>query len=85
VTEPTPEKTRRAPSVAPRKNPTTGLWEFIVDLGPGPDAAGVWRERRQARRRGFSTKAAAQEALDDLRGKARTGTFTYDSKLTVAG
>jgi len=24
-------------------------------------------------------------ALDDLRGKARTGTFTYDSKLTVAG
>ena len=85
MTEPTPERNRRAPSVAPRKNPTTGLWEFIVDLGPGADPGGVWRERRQARRRGFATKAAAQEALDDLRGKARTGTFTYDSKLTVAG
>ncbi len=52
-------------SAAPRKDETTGTWWFVVDLGPGPDG-----KRRQARRRGFPTKKAAQEELDRLRVRA---------------
>ena len=73
----------RSSTASPRKNPTTGLWDFIVDLGPGVDATGAWRERRQARRRGFATKAEAQAVLDELRSKARSGTFTHESKVSV--
>lgn len=74
----------RSSSATPKRNQSTGLWEFVVDLGPGPDAKGMWRERRQARRRGFKTKAAAQEALDELRVSSRTGTHVPLSGETVA-
>lgn len=66
-------------SASPRKDPKTGTWSFVVDLGPGPDG-----KRRQARRRGFPTKRAAQEELDRLRVAAREGTFVEPSKTTVA-
>lgn len=61
----------RQRSAAPRQE-ANGTWSFVVDLGPGLDAKGQWRERRQARRRGFPTKKAAQEALDGLRTDSRT-------------
>ena len=41
------------------------------------------RERRQARRRGFATKKAAQDALDELRSSARQGTFVAPAKTTL--
>lgn len=55
--------TKRSTAATPKKNPTTGLWGFVVDLGPGLDAGGEWRDRRQARRGGFATMKAANEAL----------------------
>ena len=54
----------------PRKDPTNGAWWFVVDLPPGPDG-----RRRQAKRRGFKTKAEAQAALDELRVAGRQGTY----------
>ena len=45
---------------------------------PGQDG-----DRRQVRRRGFKTKKAAQEALDELRGKARTKSYVAPAKQSV--
>jgi Arm DNA-binding domain len=55
----------RAASAAPRQA-ADGTWWFIVDVGVGPEG-----ERRQARRRGFRTKKAAQEELDKVRRTVR--------------
>ena len=66
-------------NTGPRKDEKTGTWSFVVDLGPGPNG-----ERRQARRRGFPTKKAAQEALDQVRVTARDGTFVRPERMTVA-
>ena len=49
-----------------------------MDGGVGPD----W-ERRQVRRKGFATKKEAQEALDAIRGKARTKSYIPPAKQTV--
>jgi integrase len=57
-------------SAAPRRDPRTSTWWFVVDLPPGADG-----QRRQAKRRGFATKKAAQEALDALRVSGRDGSF----------
>lgn len=57
-------------SSVPGRDEKSGKWWFVVDLGPGADG-----KRRQARRRGFATKKAAQEALDEVRVTARDGTF----------
>jgi integrase len=68
-----------ARDAGPRRDPSNGTWWFIVDLPP--NAAG---KRRQAKRRGFKTKALAQAALDDLRVKARQGTYVAPVRQTVA-
>lgn len=62
-------------TAAPRKDPTSGTWWFIVDLPPGGDG-----RRRQAKRRGFRTKAEAQAALDDLRVSGRQGTYVAPAR-----
>jgi integrase len=55
----------------------SGKWYFVVDVDlPG-------NKRRQARRRGFSTKRAAQAALTELLGKLDGGSYVEPSKLTV--
>ena len=66
-------------NVGPRKDDRSGSWWFVVDLPRGPKG-----ERRQARRRGFPTRKAAQEALDRLRVSAREGTFVEPTKITLA-
>jgi integrase len=66
-------------SAGPQKDDRTGTWGFVVDLGAGPQG-----QRRQARRRGFTTKKAAQEALDKLRVSAREGTFVEITNVRVA-
>lgn len=66
-------------NAGPRRDEKSGTWWFVVDLGPGPDG-----RRRQARRRGFPTKKAAQEALDAVRVTAREGTFVAPARMTVA-
>ena len=60
---------------APRKDPKSGTWWFIVDLPPGGDG-----RRRQAKRRGFRTKAEAQAALDELRVSGRRGTYVAPAR-----
>lgn len=72
----------RQRSATPTKD-ASGRWGFIVDLGAGPDTSGVWRERRQARRRGFATKREAQETLDELRVSSKAGTYVAPERVTV--
>jgi integrase len=69
---------RRATSAAPHKDETTGRWEFWVDVPPGADG-----KRRLVHRRGFSTKKAAQEELDRIRGQARTNSYTAPKRQTL--
>ncbi len=63
---------------APRKDPENGTWWFVVDLPPKADG-----RRRQAKRRGFPTRRAAQAALDRLRVSAREGTHVAIDRMTV--
>src|SRR4051794_39776152 len=65
-------------SASPRRNAKNGTWYFIVDL---PNADGT---RKQAKRRGFRTKAEAQAALDDLRVSSRQGTYIAPDRQTLA-
>ena len=64
-------------SAVPRKDPKTGTWWFVVDLHSGGDG-----RRRQAKRRGFKTKADAQATLDELRVKARRGSYVAPIRQT---
>jgi len=68
----------RNSSAAPRKDPKTGTWFFVVDVGSGPDG-----KRRQVLRRGFSTKKQAREELDNVRRQGRTNRYVPPAKLTV--
>ena len=70
--------TKRAGTAGPRQDPNTGTWGFVVDGPPGPNG-----ERRQIRKRGFKTKREAQEVLDQLRVKARQGTYVPPKRQTV--
>ncbi len=70
--------TERNATAAPRKDPKTETWWFIVDAGIGPDG-----KRRQAKRRGFKTKKAAQEELDKLRRSVTTVTYVAPAKQTL--
>ena len=74
----------RNSTAAPTKDPSTGKWWFVLDLGPGPDANGAWRHRRQVKRRGFATKSAAMRAMTQLRTEAETGTYVVPRTETVA-
>src|SRR5262245_15368072 len=60
-----------------KKDARRGKWYFVVDL---PSADG---SRKQARRRGFTTKKAAQDALDELRGAVATGTYVDPTTITL--
>ena len=57
-----------------------GSWTFVVDLGTGPDG-----RRRQVRRGGFATKAAAEVELTRLKSSRDDSTYTDARGVTVAG
>lgn len=76
--------TGRNSTAVPRKDTRTNTWYFVVDLGPGSGKDGKPRERRQAYRRGFPTKKAAQEALDGIRHSIATATYVAPSRQTLA-
>jgi integrase len=67
----------RSASATPQKDPATGTWWFVIDSPSGGS------RRRQLRRRGFKTKAAAQAALDELRVAARRGGYVPRSNQTL--
>lgn len=55
----------------------SGRWYFVVDtVAPGG-------RRRQIRRRGFRTKAEANDALTDLLAELRDGSFVEPRKVTL--
>jgi integrase len=56
----------------------SGAWFFIVDIDTADG------RRRQLRRRGFSTKKAAQDALTTARSEMMNGPFVMPSRLTLA-
>lgn len=57
----------------------SGNWHFVVDTTP-PGAA----KRVQLRRRGFRTKREALDALDEIKGTLRTGTFVAPSRQSFS-
>ena len=60
-----------------RRDEATRKWSFIVDV---PDADG---RRKQLRRRGFSTKREAQDALNLVLGEVISGSFIRPQKQPV--
>ena len=70
--------TDRNATAAPRKDPATDTWWFVVDCGVGPDG-----KRRQAKRRGFPTKKAAREALDKVRRDVTTRVYVAPATQTL--
>lgn len=67
----------RSRSAVPHRDEKTGRWDFLVDVTPDGS------KRKMAHRRGFRTKAAAQEALDEIRRSVRKQSFVAPSKMTV--
>jgi integrase len=66
-----------------RRDQTRGTWLYVIDLPPGPD-----RKRRQKWKRGFLTKKAAQEAMNEVLGRVHRGTVPvlrfHDLRHTAA-
>ena len=61
-----------------KKDPVSGKYEFVVDLGRKPDG-----KRRQVRRRGFEKRHHADAALTDLKKEYKDGDLIDDNKVTV--
>ena len=59
------------------KKDASGQWRFVVDLRAADG------KRKQAYRRGFATKKAAQEALTKLLGDKQQGTFVAPVRSTL--
>ena len=76
------KKKKRNTSAVPQKDKAGRGW-FVVDVGPGLDGTGVWKERRQIKRRGFLTRKACQEALDEVRRSSGAGTFVPHHNQTI--
>lgn len=55
-----------------------GSWEFVADLGPGPGG-----KRRQVRKGGFPTQAAAAAALAELVTDNARGAVAAPGRVTV--
>ncbi len=62
---------------------THGTWAYRVDLGPGLDADGTHRQRRQRYKSGFPSKVAASAALAELATSLAQGSHLEASRLTV--
>lgn len=59
------------------KKDASGKWSFVVDL------VGVGGKRKQAFRRGFATKKAAQTELTRLLGDQQRGTYVAPTRSTL--
>jgi len=61
-----------------------GTWAYRLDLGPGLDADGAYRSRRQRYKSGFITKALAASALAALSTSLDEGSHVESSRLSVS-
>jgi integrase len=68
---------KRSREAGPKKDPRTGTWGFVTDV-----AMDEHGRRKQARRRGFKTRADAQRELDRLRVAVRDQTFVAPARQT---
>ncbi len=62
------------------RDKTHGAWHYRADVGRRPDG-----KRREQRKGGFRTKAAAQAALAELINAVAKGEHRDDGRLTVGG
>jgi len=62
------------------KDPKHGTWAYYLSHGSDPKT----KQRRQYRKAGFKTKAAAASAAAKLKTSLDTGTYTEPSKKTLA-
>ena len=63
-----------------KTDPKHGTWAYYLSAGSDPRT----KQRRQYRRAGFKTKAAAVSAMAELKTGLDKGTYTEPSKLTLA-
>ncbi len=61
-----------------------GSWWYRVDIGPGVDEAGAFRQRRQRSKGGFDTKKEAAAALATLTAALGSGSHVDVGRMTVS-
>jgi integrase len=70
---------RRCPKCGARDSFT---WAFVVDVTPKDAQGHLIGKRRQKEAQGFATKAAAQDALNQLQVEKKAGTYIDPSRMT---
>ncbi len=75
-----PKSRTRSQSAAPRRDPESGTWGFVVDAGIDPGTG----KRRQVRRRGFATRKAAEQELARVRHGVQNSDYVAPDRLTVS-
>ena len=71
---------RRCPRCGARDSFT---WAFVVDVTPKDEQGRLIGKRRQRKAQGFATKAAAQDALNELQVEKKAGTHIDPSRVTL--
>jgi len=80
--------TRCNTRVPERKCPKCGArdaftWAYVVDVTPKDDSGRLIGKRRQKKAQGFVTRAAAQDALNQLQVEKKSGTYIDPSRTTL--
>lgn len=71
---------RRCPKCGARD---TFTWAFVVDVTPKDAQGRLIGQRRQRKAQGFATRAAAQDALNELQVEKRAGTHIDPSRISL--
>jgi integrase len=70
---------RRCPKCGARDSFT---WAFVVDITPKDEQGHLIGKRQQKKAQGFTTRAAAQDALNQLQVEKKAGTYIDPSRMT---
>ena len=62
-----------------KKNPQTGKWEIVVDIGKDQFTG----KRKQKKKRGFNTKKEADKALTKILNEINEGIYSEPTNMTV--
>ena len=71
---------RRCPKCGARDSFT---WAYVVDITPKDAQGRLIGKRRQRKAQGFATRAAAQDALNELQVEKKAGTHVDPSRMTL--
>lgn len=58
-------------------------WAFVVDVTPKDEQGRLLGKRRQKKVQGFATRAAAQDAMNELQVEKKAGTYVDPSRMTL--